>query len=166
MKLTLEEFYRHLPNVRCKGFCAEETCCEAAPVAPREMPRFRRACGGEVPAGPIDGPCPVLREDGSCGAYDGRPWICRLWGAEPAIPGVREDVWRCPHGCEIEGEVLDPVRMLLLLQAAGLTEGRIRSTNGALNRILDAEGALTWAFRDGDVAIVVDDQYTSEDAES
>lgn len=100
MKIRIQDLWAMVPIVRCKGLCTDQcTVIEMSraerelmeeripdyPSADKQMAELRR-----------DGfyRCPAL-VDGRCTVYDVRPLICRLWGAEEALP--------CPHGCEVVG---------------------------------------------------------------
>ena len=45
--------------------------------------------------------CPALTNDGRWSVYEDRPSICRLWGAQQAMP--------CRHGCQPDAGLLDDV---------------------------------------------------------
>ena len=95
-KQSLEDVYRKIPQVECKGLCIDS--CGPITMSKAEDDRLRE-CGVEIP--PIaeavakiergqDYFCPALK-DGRCSVYEQRPTICRLWGATESM--------RCPHGC-------------------------------------------------------------------
>lgn len=145
MKLSLEAFYGRLPVVKCKGLCGAGVCNEAAPVGAMELEAVRAAAGGELPAGEPGGPCPLLGQHGECTVYEHRPFICRLYGAEPERNPLVPEPWRCPHGCVVEGE-LQIEELLGLLRDVGFFDGPRRSTNGTLNELLDELRADSWVF--------------------
>lgn len=101
----LDEIYVTLPSIACKGLCTAS--CALAPAYPAEMERLEHAAKRSLPVlhgdelGPAvalarsvqDPTCPLLVA-GRCGAYDDRPYICRIFGV---VDGMR-----CPHGCTPE----------------------------------------------------------------
>lgn len=94
----LREIYASIPEVHCKGLCAEQ--CSTAPIAPVELDVLEKTVGralkqsadprGFTTLGDIGAPCELLVM-GRCMAYDQRPAICRVFGAAEGL--------RCPHGC-------------------------------------------------------------------
>jgi len=95
-KQSLEDVYRKIPQVECKGLCIDS--CGPIAMSKAEDDRLRER-GVEIP--PMaeavakiergqDYSCPALK-DGRCSVYEQRPTICRLWGATESM--------RCPHGC-------------------------------------------------------------------
>ena len=95
-KRSLEDVYRQIPPVECKGLCIDS--CGPIAMSKAEDARLRKR-GVEIP--PMtdavsmiergqDYYCPALKE-GRCSVYEHRPTICRLWGATESM--------RCPHGC-------------------------------------------------------------------
>lgn len=95
-KPSLEDVYRQIPPVECKGLCIDS--CGPIAMSKAEEDRLRER-GVEIPPMAeavstieegLDYYCPALK-DGRCSVYEHRPTICRLWGATESM--------RCPHGC-------------------------------------------------------------------
>jgi uncharacterized protein len=108
-KPTLDVVYSAVPEVRCRGLCADQ--CTTLAVAPAELARIAKAGGrihavGDMDPSLLGAACPSLR-DGRCGIYRDRPLICRLYGAAQGL--------ECPHGCQPAGGHLpvDAVRWLI-----------------------------------------------------
>jgi hypothetical protein len=115
----LEDLYEQVPDVSCKGLCADS--CGPIDMGAAERLRFKQA-GLKIPsrdqgielltASGGEWHCPALTDRGSCSAYQIRPMICRIWGATEDLP--------CPYGCRpAAGEnLLPPSRAYALLDAA------------------------------------------------
>ena len=105
----IEAIYATIPKVNCKKICGPDYC---GPIMMsrlelrRLMERFPELKPTRVPGlgDVLDGgcaTCPLLAADGSCGAYDMRPAICRLFGAVMAATMI------CKHGCQPERWLTD-----------------------------------------------------------
>lgn len=119
--MTLEEIWRRVPDVHCRGKCQE--CCGPIGLSHAEFARVKERVGDKLEAlsamsfgdlgigitgrGPRLG-CPLL-VNGRCSIYEIRPLICRIWGAIKAM--------RCPHGCRPK-RWLKPDEAHALLSAA------------------------------------------------
>lgn len=95
MLRSADRLYAKLPTLECRGLCHES--CGAVPMTAFEWTRIVARLGG-VPQPNLrdaDGVpwCPMLTNRRTCGVYDIRPLLCRLWGLIDR-PGMR-----CPHGC-------------------------------------------------------------------
>jgi len=99
---ALDALYRQLPEITCKGDCADS--CTAIGMTACERSRIRAKTGIAIPnhaprgyvnkelQAPV---CPALTPTGQCAVYNLRPMICRLWGL------TRE--MQCSYGCEPVG---------------------------------------------------------------
>lgn len=110
----LDALYAQLPAMECRGRCGP-LCCGSIDMTPLERQRIRDRHQVDIPVLP-PGPkmCPALTMFNSCGVYDLRPAICRLWGVAGFL--------RCRFGCRPEGGWWRPKRALLWLfevQVAG-----------------------------------------------
>lgn len=110
---ALRRLWRQIPSTHCKGLC-EASCgpigmsdteralleCHLSPIpsAADQLGAYRRH--------PDTYRCPLL-VDGRCSAYDDRPTVCRLWGAEETM--------RCPWGCIPDGGFLTRLEGQLIL---------------------------------------------------
>ena len=101
----IREIYEMVPEVACAGLC--HRACTSIDASDLEKKAVRERHGvtfppaiparrlqqlvdnGEAPR------CPALGPLNNCTIYEDRPLICRLYGAEAAIP--------CEHGCVPEG---------------------------------------------------------------
>ncbi len=95
----LRALWASIPDPGCLGLCAES----CGPLGMSDLERellerhtpFAFPQMGAMLAGYMEDPedyhCPLLRF-GRCSAYDDRPTICRLYGAE-------DSSMRCPWGC-------------------------------------------------------------------
>lgn len=92
---ALAEVYATLPDIACKGLC--HATCHAIPLHPAEQASIAGNTGRHLPLLDL-GPCSALTEQKTCGVYEHRPSICRLYGAVEAM--------RCPYGCEPVGGYL------------------------------------------------------------
>jgi Fe-S-cluster containining protein len=72
------------------------------------------------------GPCPHLRADMACGAYDQRPRVCRIYPAEinpfvplnPAAKACPSDAWSNAHPLLMRaGQLVDPDTAALIAQS-------------------------------------------------
>lgn len=84
---TIKRIYRSLPQVNCKGKCAE--ACGPILFSKAEEDRWRRR-RIDPPSFDTEATCTKLAH-GRCTIYENRPYICRLFGVIQAM--------RCPHGC-------------------------------------------------------------------
>ena len=116
----LQAVWEQIPAVACKGLCGH--ACGPIDASAREKQRLRARGVRLVPRGQAlrelaetgSYRCPALTAEDRCSAYPDRPTVCRLWGAQQAMP--------CPHGCQPDGELLDDVTGLQLL-AQSLSAG-------------------------------------------
>jgi hypothetical protein len=85
---AIRDVYSRVPNVACKGLCAD--ACGPILMSRAERARIREHAGAlPEPTGPrLE--CSFLK-NGRCSHYDHRPLICRLYGAADGLP--------CPWGC-------------------------------------------------------------------
>lgn len=116
--VELNEVYAQIPDIGCRGLCAD--ACGPIDMGPGERARMRRA-GVKIPTRAqavqevidSDGKwsCPALTADDRCSARDVRPAICRIWGATEDLP--------CPYGCRpANGRLLTGAESYALLDAA------------------------------------------------
>jgi uncharacterized protein len=121
-KLSLEDVYRRIPAVECKGLCIDS--CGPIAMSKAEDARIRER-GVAIPPMAVamaalergdDYYCPAL-ENGRCSVYSDRPAICRLWGATESMP--------CPHGCTPPDALTQSESHELLLLAASAGGGMV-----------------------------------------
>ncbi|MEW1922186.1 YkgJ family cysteine cluster protein [Streptomyces sp. NPDC088360] len=115
---ALEALYRELPRLNCRGKCWS-ACGGEIPANPVEMARAREA-GFDLAGGQLgrahDGrsvatACRALdTRTRRCRIYKDRPMICRLWGTFEALA--------CPWGCEPEGGLLGDVEAMRRMNLA------------------------------------------------
>ncbi len=89
----LRALYAKLPEVHCKGYCANPTAinvCSVVTLSKLELNKIEDRVGRENLKLRDLRICPLLK-DGRCSAYDLRPLICRLYGAVESMT--------CPFGC-------------------------------------------------------------------
>lgn len=98
----LDELYARLPKLQCRGRCQE--ACGPIDMSQAERDRIREQ-GVAIP--PLSSPCPALTFMGTCGVFEVRPLICRLWGMVEAMA--------CPWGCMPDGGWLDDATAQALL---------------------------------------------------
>ncbi len=109
----LEELYKLVSDVHCKGFCQLE--CRALAIGAVEYVRIRERVGlAALKVRDARDPCrcPLLTKDGKCSVYDIRPLICRQWGGIQSMP--------CPFGCR-------PDTGLINAQAADELQNKMHS---------------------------------------
>lgn len=87
-RAALDALYAELPELKCKGLCAES--CGPIGMSRVEWQRTCRARGAELKATAADLTCPLLEET-RCSVYEVRPMLCRLWGL---VEGM-ECPWLC-----------------------------------------------------------------------
>ena len=112
--MTLEEVYAMIPEIECKGLCAQS--CGPIMCEPAEADRLGvgqrivEVNGHVVAAIPFDRKlrCAALR-NGRCTKYDLRPTICRLWGVAESMP--------CLWGCVPERVLSDAEAREILARA-------------------------------------------------
>lgn len=85
----LDAMYADMPNVDCKGYCAE--ACGPISMTKDEWRRLREYSGIEPTVRESDGHCVYLTKDGRCSVHSVRPTICRIFGLSKGLP--------CPWGC-------------------------------------------------------------------
>ena len=96
----LEEVYKKIPELECKGLCHE--FCTIIPAGKIEVKRCRERMRGKNPFNPTKAmealqkqepipPCGALK-DYKCSIYTARPAICRLYGVAEGL--------ECPFGCQ------------------------------------------------------------------
>jgi hypothetical protein len=107
----LDALYAELPRLECRGKCQES--CGPIDMSLAERQRIRER-GVEIP--PLSSPCPALTFMGTCGVFEVRPVICRLWGVVEAMA--------CPWGCAPEGGWLDDATALELIARSQQIGGR------------------------------------------
>jgi len=83
----LEDFYKSLPTINCKGLC--QNSCGPIAMTEFEHSRLIEAAGSKLTLTKT-GDCSMLK-DGRCSVYKVRPLICRLWGLTKEM--------QCPFGC-------------------------------------------------------------------
>lgn len=94
----LDALYAEMPEIKCKGLCAES--CGPIHMSRREHQRIRErgvtimnqaeALNQYLTTGEYE--CAALKDE-RCTVYEVRPLICRMWGL------VDIDSMRCPWGC-------------------------------------------------------------------
>lgn len=112
-QLELDELYRSIPNVHCKGKC--QAYCGPIFMSGEEWKRIKQ----HGPVAKLNGDsltCPLLIE-GRCSVYAIRPLVCRLWGAVK--------VMRCQFGCKPDRWVSDEEATRLLRRADALSRGAV-----------------------------------------
>jgi hypothetical protein len=95
---AIEAQWERIPALDCQGKC--HTTCGPIDMSVRERERILERHGIDIPHPPADLPisalpftdCPALTMLKTCGAYENRPTICRLWGATEDLP--------CVYGCQ------------------------------------------------------------------
>lgn len=88
---TIDDLHARVPDVQCKGLCAE--FCGPIGCSVGEAERME-AVGDAPLTFTREGACGFLK-DGRCSVYSVRPLVCRLFGA---VAG--ETLLQCPHGCK------------------------------------------------------------------
>lgn len=92
----MRALYAELPQMACKGLCWDS--CGPLPLTTVERDHIRDATGVDIPfggSGSAPRLCPALGMFRTCGVYEVRPLICRLWGLVENMP--------CNFGCVPEG---------------------------------------------------------------
>lgn len=102
----LQALYDQLPALECRGMCHDT--CGPVPVTIRERERMERASGKEFTCGAL-ATCSMLTSNRTCGVYEIRPLLCRLWGVIESLP--------CHYGCKPEYYLTDKQGWALLLEA-------------------------------------------------
>lgn len=105
--------WEQIPAVSCRGLCAD--ACGPIYASGREKQRLREGWVRLVPRAQAlrelqttgSYRCPALTQDDRCSVYADRPTVCRLGGAQRAMP--------CPYGCAPDAGLLDDVVGLQLL---------------------------------------------------
>lgn len=89
----LEELYKEIPRLRCKGKCQE--ACGPIGLFPIEIASFKEkgiplpVVGNHSVEGSLT--CSHLKDNGRCAVYKDRPFICRLFGHLERLS--------CPYRC-------------------------------------------------------------------
>lgn len=90
----IEEVYKKVPKLNCKGKC--QNACGVIACSAIEAENL--ANNGIIPPNTHNHPkwgeltCTHLTNDGKCVIYENRPLICRLYGVTKAL--------KCQHGCK------------------------------------------------------------------
>lgn len=120
VEAKLEAVYALLPELRCRGLCAESCgpIVQQGVLTVAELVRMQRA-GGKRTGRQRRRPdvCPYLSAEGRCDVYAVRPLICRLWGIVPKMA--------CPYGC-VPARALTDDEAHTLLVAALKVGGRMQ----------------------------------------
>jgi uncharacterized protein len=115
----IEELWAQVPEVHCKGLCADYCGPIDASVVERRLLRERGVRLRALPLIEVGTgrarPCPAL-VDGRCTVYDIRPLICRIWGAVRRL--------QCEHGCEPDRWLSDLESRALINRARFLHQER------------------------------------------
>lgn len=113
---TIAEVYAQVPDVACKGLCADYCGPIGCSAAEADAMREDGVLLPSIRLHPVQGvyTCSHLTDAGRCAIYAHRPLICRLFGA------VRR--MRCPHGCKPTGGYLGDDHVAGLMDA--LDDGR------------------------------------------
>lgn len=91
----LDELYRDLPTIRCKGKCANQ--CTIVPISDHELRRLAEY--NPEPENIEQGKCVYLDHyTHRCTVHPVRPLLCRLYGIAEGL--------KCPHGCKPEPRYL------------------------------------------------------------
>lgn len=106
LDVAFARLYARVPDVKCKGLCAD--ACGPIAASAHEVRRLE-AAAGKLLEYDADLRCSMLTDDNRCGAYDARPLICRLWGAVRNLP--------CPHGCTPHNAMPDRQARAMLAEA-------------------------------------------------
>lgn len=113
---VIDDVYAQLPTIDCKGLC--QASCGSIGMSRPEQARIHARhritlpllTAFATPRNPL-GRCPALTDDGLCGIYADRPFICRLWGLTEQM--------RCPHGCVPDGGFLPRAEAERLIRLIG-----------------------------------------------
>lgn len=138
---ALRRLYDQVPEINCKGLCADS--CGPIEMSTTERATIRKR-GVEITDRDValarlrdegDFDCDAL-VDGRCSVYEDRPMICRLWGVTETL--------RCPYGCEAERVLPDDEGFVLLadsLRAGGAYfPDELASTKAMLAKFHSPEG--------------------------
>lgn len=111
---TLEGLYALVPDIDCRGRCANS--CGPIDMSIAERQRIR-SLGKEIPRWTQENAirwanqerldCPALGAFRQCTVYDVRPLICRLWGVTEGMP--------CVWGCKPKAGYLSDEDALVLI---------------------------------------------------
>jgi Fe-S-cluster containining protein len=158
---ALDALYAELPSLECRGLCWQ--ACGPVDMSPVEKSRIadlgvtipgytREAAERFRETGKVEA-CPALGPFRTCGVYEARPMICRLWGLTETM--------RCPHGCrpsreltEAEGyEFLERSRQLGGAVDSGIQEhlsdlARDPATKPLLMRYMQGDASVEPALLD------------------
>lgn len=111
LEREIRELWALIPPVKCKGHC--QASCQQVPLLQVEaailherhgyqfkVVRHNQFTGGltatDFPTlGPNFTPCEFLTQEGRCGVYEDRPYICRSYGHHV-------DYLYCGYGCSIK----------------------------------------------------------------
>lgn len=119
----LEEIYKRLPTVLCRGKCQAD--CGPIDMTRVERDRIRAASGLTIPVGHTGDnyPCPALGMLGQCIVHGLRPLICRAYGA---VEGLT-----CKYGCEPEEGLLSREEWMHLWADAMVAAGEMTLAHAA-----------------------------------
>lgn len=124
MTKTIDDIYKKVPALNCKGLCADscgvillqqveyERITALAPI-----PEKRTGMESGPPFTPTDDAltCPMLRA-GRCTVHAARPLICRIWGTVKAARSAAH----CQHGCRPKRWLTDAESHALIDEAIAL----------------------------------------------
>lgn len=122
---AIDEVYRMLPSVACRGLCAE--ACGPIVLTDLEARRLHQTTHAKPRTLPVvrgDGRdqerCVYLDDRNRCRAYAVRPLICRVYGVVKMLS--------CPHGCTPDRwlDNLEFVRLAKAIERVG--GGRVLRT--------------------------------------
>lgn len=132
-RAALHEIYEQIPKIECKGLCTNE-CTNIGFFKP-EFEHLVQITGREPKLDVMTERCNYLTQEGRCGVYDDRPWVCRAYGVDTRMP--------CPHGCKAE-RIMDSMESSILLKrianVLGTREVRFNSTPQVLFQMLRKDG--------------------------
>lgn len=121
----LDEVYRRVPTLRCKGLCQD--VCGPVPASHGEVRLMERTSGRRYGWQLRTGHCSFLDEaSGRCSCYRDRPLICRAWGTLPHSA--------CPFGCEPDAWLSDEQFEDLRARMIAIGEPELAPTPLAGNR--------------------------------
>lgn len=126
----LQAIWKRIPEMKdCKGLC--HTSCGPVPVTGVEKESMEKRGKKMAITDGDNGPmtCSLLTPDGRCSVYDGRPLMCRVWGAVKSLP--------CPYGCEPESWLSD-YEVFQMIQEATAISGE--ADDAAMTNMLEILG--------------------------
>lgn len=134
----LRALYSEIPDVHCKGLC--QSSCGSIIMNVLELGQLERFSGRVLHVIRPGRPCSFLDDRGRCSGYEGRPMICRLFGAVEKM--------RCPEGCVPDRWLSDEDAARLLNRARAIGGGLVSNSPTLANMVL-GEAASEGLHREG-----------------